>query len=368
MYRALLLTLALALGALFYWLGAGSGRYYAQAVWGHAQVMYAAQPIEKILKAPLSAQPLTPQAAHLHERLALAQQMRRYASAALALPENASYTRYADIQRPAVVWNVVAAPADSLVPKTTCFVFMGCVSYQGFYSQEQAQALAKQLQQSGWEVYVYGVPAYSTLGYLNWLGGDPLLSTFINGAEGDLAALIFHELAHQVLYVSDDSTFNESFASAVERLGVARWLARADAAPNAREHYAASQLQRARFRALNMTVRSQLTAIYAASNLSSAQKQAAKAQAMQNWRTQYAALKAAGELGAQYDAWVVGANNAYFASLATYDELVPEFEAVFAGQGQDFNQFYAQIRALAPLPKDERRAALRRLASKRAAF
>ena len=134
MYRALLLILALALGACLYWLGAGSGRYYAQAVWGHARVMYAAQPIAKILKAPASAQPLTPQVVHLQGRLALAQQMRRYASAVLALPDNASYTRYADIQRPAVVWNVVAAPADSLVPKTTCFVFMGCVSYQGFYS------------------------------------------------------------------------------------------------------------------------------------------------------------------------------------------------------------------------------------------
>ena len=368
MYRAFLLIFVLALGACLYWLGAGSGRYYAQAVWGHAQLLYAAQPIDKILNKAPSAQPLRPQVAHLQQRLALAQQMRRYASAVLALPDNASYSRYADIQRPAVVWNVVAAPADSLSPKTTCFVFMGCVSYQGFYKKEQAQALAQQLQQSGWEVYVYGVPAYSTLGYLNWLGGDPLLSTFIYGAEGDLAALIFHELAHQVLYVKDDSAFNEGFASAVERLGVARWLARADATPNAQEQYAASQLQRARFRALNMQVRGELTAIYAASNLSPPQKQAAKAQAMQDWRAQYAALKAAGELGAQYDAWVAGANNAYFAGLATYDELVPEFEAVFALQAQDFTQFYAQIRAIAPLPKDERRAALRRLASKRAAF
>ena len=368
MYRAFLLTFVLALGALFYWLGAGSGRYYAQALWGHAQVMYAAQPIDKILKTASNERPLTPEVAHLHERLALAQQMRRYASTALALPDNASYTRYADVQRPAVVWNVVAAPADSLVPKTTCFVFMGCVSYQGFYSKAQAQAWAQQLQQSGWEVYLYGVPAYSTLGYLNWLGGDPLLSTFIHGAEGDLAALIFHELAHQVLYVSDDSAFNESFASAVERLGVARWLARGAAAPNSREQYAASQLQRVRFRALNMQVRGELTAIYAASNLSPAQKQAAKTQAMQNWRAQYAGLKASGDLGTQYDAWVAGANNAYFAGLATYDELVPEFEAVFAREDQDFAKFYAQIRALAPLPKDERHAALKRLTSKRAAF
>ncbi len=368
MYRVFLLTLAVALGVCFYWLGAGSGRYYAQAVWGHARVMYAAQPIAKILKAPASAQPLTPQVAHLHERLALAQQMRRYASAVLALPDNASYTRYADIQRPAVVWNVVAAPADSLVPKTTCFLLMGCVSYQGFYSQEQAQALGQQLQQAGWDVYVYGVPAYSTLGYLNWLGGDPLLSTFIDGAEGDLAGLIFHELAHQVLYVQDDSAFNESFATAVERLGVERWLTRADAAPHAQEQYAVSQLQRKRFRALNLTVRSELTAIYAASNLNPAQKQAARAQAMHDWRTQYAALKAAGELGAQYDAWVAGANNAYFAGLATYDELVPEFEAVFAREGQDFSKFYAQIRAIAPLPKEARRAALQQLAAKPTAF
>lgn len=368
MYRAFLLFLALALGAALYWLGAGSGRYYVQAVWGHVRILAAAQPVAKLLQPPPSAPSLTPAALHLRERLALAQQMRRYASAALALPDNASYTRYADIQRSAVVWNVVAAPAVSLAPKTTCFVFMGCVSYQGFYSKAQAQAWAQQLQQSGWEVYVYGVPAYSTLGYLNWLGGDPLLSTFIHDAEGDLAALIFHELAHQVLYVSDDSTFNESFASAVERLGVARWLTRDAAAPNAREQYAASQLQRTRFRALNMQVRGELAAIYAASNLNTAQKQAAKTQAMQNWRAEYAALKASGDLDTQYDAWVAGANNAYFAGLATYDELVPDFEAVFAREDQNFAKFYAQIRALAPLPKDERRAALRRLASKRAAF
>ena len=368
MYRAFLLFLVLALGAALYWLGAGSGRYYVQAVWGHARILAAAQPVAQLLQPPASAPSLTPAARHLQERLALAQQLRLYASDVLALPRNASYTRYADIARPAVVWNVVAAPAYGLEPKSNCFLFMGCVSYQGFYAQADAQALAQQLAQAGWEVYLYGVPAYSTLGYLNWLGGDPLLSTFIQGEEGDLAALIFHELAHQVLYVSDDSTFNEGFATAVERLGVARWLARPQVSDAVRSRYASSQVQRARFRTLNLSVRRELAAIYAHADWTVAQKQAAKVQAMEQWRTHYAALQAAGQLGRQYDAWVAGANNAYFAGLATYDELVPEFEAVLEHSGQDFGQFYAQLRRIAPLPKEARRAALRQLASGPAAF
>jgi len=158
----------------------------------------------------------TPEA--LKERLRLAGRIRAFASQQLHLPDNPSYLSYANLDRPAAVWNVVAAPEWSLQPKQWCFPVAGCVSYKGYYDEAAAAQEAQQLAAQGLETAVQPVPAYSTLGWLNWAGGDPLLSTFIGYPEGELARLIFHELAHQVVYVAGDTAFNESFATAVERL------------------------------------------------------------------------------------------------------------------------------------------------------
>jgi predicted aminopeptidase len=327
--------------------------YLAQSAGGHLDLMSRARPVPQWL-----ADENTPPV--LRERLALTQRMRDWAVAELKLPDNGSYRSYADLQRNAAVWNVVAAPELSLRLKTWCFPVVGCVGYRGYFDLPRAQAEAKALQAQGLEVSVCGVPAYSTLGWINWLGGDPLLNTFIHWSEGELARLVFHELAHQVVYAEGDTVFNESFATAVERIGVQRWLAQR-ASDDARKQYAALESRREDFRGLTSRYRERLNAVYNG-DASDADKRAAKARLMGELRTEYARIKAERWGGfAGYDAWFERANNASFAVLAAYNEWVPNFERLFEREDRDFARFYAAVTRLAALPKDRRHATLRGL-------
>ena len=328
-------------------------RYYLQSVSGHLQMLQAARPVEQWLGDDTT-EPL------LKQRLALAQRIRRFAVTDLKLPDNASYQRYADLQRRAVVWNVVAAPAWSLTLKTWCFPVTGCVGYRGYFDEAEARAQALQLQKEGLEVSVYGVPAYSTLGWMNWAGGDPLLNTFIRYPEGELARMIFHELAHQVLYVPDDTLFNESFATAVERLGGERWLA-VHGSEAARQEYATLEARRHEFRALSQAMRIRLADIYKqkeALALDSQASAAIKNRAFEEFRQDYAQLKIRWGGYSGYDAWVTGANNAALGAQAAYAEQVPAFEALFERSGRDWLRFYDAVRRLAQLSAQERTQAL----------
>lgn len=356
---ALALTVLAALAGLG---GCTPVAYYAQSVQGHIALMTASRPIDDWL-----ADPATP--ADLKPRLELARRIRAFAVSDLALPDNASYHRYSDLKRRAAVWNVAAAPPDSLTLRRWCFPVVGCVGYRGYYDEAEARALAAQLEKDeGLEVRVYGVPAYSTLGWLNWAGGDPLLSTFIRYPEGELARMIFHELAHQVVYVSDDTMFNESYATAVERLGVQRWLA-TEASEAARREWAGFDQRRRDFRTLSRQTRAELAEVYAQKEALAYDPQALPAlknEAMARFRQRYAALKAewaaAGAPFDGYDPWVAQANNAFFGIQAAYDELVPGFEALFAREGGDWPRFHAAVHALAQQGRDERRAQLTALA------
>ncbi len=327
--------------------------YYWQSIKGHLAVLNAAKPVPDWLS---DAQ--TPSA--LKARLELAQRIRTYAVSELHLPSNASYTRYADIGRSAVVWNVVAAPPDSLTLKTWCYPIAGCAGYQGYYAEADARAAAEALHAQGLEVAVYGVPAYSTLGYMNWAGGDPLLSSFIYYPEGELARMLFHELAHQVVYAQDDTVFNESFATAVERIGAQTWLA-TQAGEAARQDYATYDARRQQFRQLTLAARRHLEKIYATTPADTAYA-ASKNIAMEQFRSDYAQLKSTWGGYAGYDAWVARANNASFGALAAYDELVPGFEALYAREKRAHSSawpgFYAAVKRLATLPLAERHAAL----------
>lgn len=323
--------------------------YYWQAVNGHLQVLRAAQPVADWVADPATPEPL-------RQRLLLSQSMRDFAVRELALPDNASYRRYADLGRPAVVWNVVAAPALSLELKRWCFWVAGCVGYKGYYDPSQAEALAASLRPD-WETAAYPVRAYSTLGWLNLLGGDPLLNTFIHQTEGELARLLFHELAHQVVYLSGDTAFNESFATAVERLGSGRWLDQA-ASPQARQAEAGWAQRRIDFRALSLDTRQALQTVYQDPALSDAEKHQAKAAAMAAFRARYQVLKTEWGGFSGYDHWVANANNAWFGVQAAYDQWVPAFEALFEQEGRDFARLYRAVEALAQLEKPAREARL----------
>jgi predicted aminopeptidase len=324
--------------------------YYGQQLAGHLDLLHRARPVPQWL-----ADEATP--APLRERLALAQRLRDFAVADLKLPDNASYRRYAALDRPAVVWNVVAAPELSLTLHTWCFPVMGCVGYRGYFDRALAEAEAAALRAQGLEAVVQPVPAYSTLGWSNALGGDPLLSTFIHWPEGELARLVFHELAHQVAYAADDTMFNESYATAVERLGGTRWLQQ-HGSEAARAEYARLDARRQDFRALVGGLRDELAALYASPQGADA-KRAAKAAAYARLRGDYQRVKAERWGGfAGYDAWFERANNASLGAFAAYNELVPQFERLFEREGRDFARYHAAVQRLAALPKAQRRAAL----------
>ena len=347
-------VVALAVAATCLGSGCGTLGYYGQAVGGHLGIVWRTRAVDDWV-----ADARTPAA--LRERLELSQQMRDFAVRELRLPDNRSYRGYADLKRSAAVFNVVAAPELSLTLKTWCFAFVGCVGYRGYYERAGADAQAAQLAAEGWEVSVYAVPAYSTLGKTDLLGGDPLLSTFIQWPEADLARLLFHELAHQVAYADDDTAFNESFAMAVERLGIERWLA-GHAGPEARAEYERLEARRGDFRALTRRYREALVALYA-SQIPDDDKRQRKAALLESMRAEHQRLKAERWDGfAGYDAWFERANNAALAVQAAYSDLVPQFERLHQRSGGDFRRFYDEVRALAALPKAERRAKLAALA------
>ena len=348
--------LGLALASLA---GCSSIGYYWQSTSGHLALMQAARPVGDWLQDPASTEALK-------SRLLLTQDIRRFAATELHLPDNASYQRYADLQRKAAVWNVVAAPELSLKLQQWCFPVAGCVDYKGYFDEAAAEREAAQWRAQGLDVSVYPVPAYSTLGWMNWAGGDPLLNTFIHYPEGELARLIFHELAHQVVYVAGDTTFNESFATAVERLGTTRWLA-AQASPSAQAQYAHSRQRRQQFRALTLDLQRTLRVIYAETDedaettplRSQTEQRTQKAAALSAFRQRYAELKTSWDGFAGYDAWASRTNNASLGALSAYDKLVPDFEALFEQEGRDWPRFYAAVKRIAELPNADRHAALR---------
>jgi len=325
--------------------------YYAQAIGGQLSLLSAARPVQDWVDDPATPEPL-------RQRLALATRIRAFASETLALPRNRSYTRYADIRRSSAVWNVFAAPPYSLELHTWCYPVAGCAAYRGYFAREDAQRLADQLARQGEDATVAPVPAYSTLGWLP----DPLLSTFIHWPEAELARLVFHELAHQVVYVGGDTRFNESFATCVEQAGLARWVgARQD--PELQRQYELLRLRRADVQALVAQTRARLEAVYA-SGQPPARMAEAKEAAFADLQQRYRALRDSRWGGdTRYDALFLAPwNNARIAAMAAYQDDVPAFDALLARNGGDLPRFYAAVRALADLPRAQRERQLRELA------
>jgi len=332
--------------------GCGNFFYYLQSTGGQLELMRLERPIPEMVE-----DPATPGA--LKRKLATVLEIREFAVSELRLPDNESYRVYADLKRPYVVWNVFAASEFSVQPEQWCFIMVGCVSYRGYFAKEDADRYAADLARQGYDVYVGPVPAYSTLGWFP----DPVLSTFIHYPEADIARLIFHELAHQVVYVRDDTVFNESFAVAVEQEGVRRWLARTG---DARAHAAFERRQRIRvdFARLVRQYRDRLDTLYR-SRLPPDTMRELKAATLREFEEEYRRIRDTRWDGfAGYDAWMArGLNNAQVASVSLYSQLVPGFKALMQSERGDLARFYTAVRGLAALPREERHAALARYAA-----
>lgn len=329
--------------------GCANFDYYLQSVRGQIDILRREQPITDVL-----AQAGTPDA--LRGQLAAALEIRAYASRELALPENETFRRYADLGRPFVVYTVFATPELSLEPVEWCFPFAGCVKYRGYFSRAEADRYAATLAGQGYDVFVGGVPAYSTLGWF----ADPVLNTFVAYPRPELARLIFHELAHQVVYVRDDTVFNESFAVAVEREGVRRWLAahgtEADRALSERV-----QSRRAEFARLVREYRARLATLYA-SDLPAAEQRERKSALFAELSAGYDALRTSWGMLGGADRWFgQRPNNALLASVSIYTRFVPSFEALLRRAEGDMPAFYREVKALAQLPAAEREAQLQAL-------
>lgn len=320
--------------------------YYWQAATGHLALMRKRQPVAEVLENPATDPAV-------RARLRAAGQALAFAHAELGLPDNGSYRFYADTGRASVVWNVIAAPEFSLEPRTWCFPIAGCVSYRGYFDEAKARRFAARLAAAGDDVFVGGVAAYSTLGRFE----DPLLNTMLGYEDYQLAGLIFHELAHQLVYVRDDTTFNESFASFVEQEGLRRWLvSRADQEQLRRFRRALTR--RGEVLALIGEYRERLAELYAG-DAPDELRRSAKAAILAELPAAYRRLRSAWEVPPHFDHWFEAPlNNARLAAFATYDEYVPAFRVLLDEAGGDLQAFYARVEELARLDADTRRGRL----------
>jgi predicted aminopeptidase len=327
--------------------GCASTLYLLQAADGEWHVMHDRKPIVQVIDDPDTPAPLV-------RELGEVRQARRFASQALGLPNNDSYRTYVEIDRPYVVWNVVAAPALSVVPKQWCFPVAGCVAYRGYFNERRARAFAGGLERQGYDVVVEGVPAYSTLGRLP----DPVMSTMMPYGSDELAAMIFHELAHQLLYVRNDSRFDEAFAVTVEDAGLKRWLEYRGQA----SRIAAYEKERAddqQFVQLLRGTRDRLAELYS-SPAPRAQKLRRKSEIFSGLADEIHALERRLRVRSPlYDRWIAhGLNNADLVSVGTYYDCVPGFARLLAKAGGNLPRFYAAARRLAREPKPVRDARL----------
>lgn len=324
------------------------GCYYMQAVRGQLQVMNRRQPIPEVLADAASP-------AELKRRLTIVQEARNFAVDSLLLPDNESYRSYADLGRDYVVWNVFAAPEFSLEPKTWCFPVAGCVAYRGYFAEEAARKKAKSLSDNGFDVVVGGVSAYSTLGKFS----DPVLNTMMRWTDVRLVSTIFHELAHQKLYIKGDTAFNESFATAVADIGIKRWLNEHSALSGA-EGMADDRELRQAMMVLIEAGKAELTELYA-SEIQHDLKRRRKQEILADLSASVARLIE--ERGADPGNWLsVPLNNARLASIGLYEGRQGAFQAILRNCNEDLACFYDETEELAKLDPDVRNVRMDQMA------
>jgi predicted aminopeptidase len=322
--------------------GCESVRYYSHVAYGQLHIVRLRQPIKEIISNPQTD-------SVLKQKLEQVLAIRKFAQTDLSLPVDDNYLSYVDLKRPFVVWNVGAAPEFSLTPKTWYYPIVGHASYRGYFSEDRADAFAEQLKNDGLDVYVGGVTAYSTLGWFS----DPVFNTIIRGRDDTTAALIFHELAHQILYVSDDTTFNESFATAVEQEGLRRWMVE-NGNMTGYKDYLERRQRREKFISLITKYREKLEELYR-QRLKPSDMRQRKAAVFLSLKNEYATLKSSWGGYAGYDAWFEDQlNNAKLNSIGAYYDMVPAFNRLLASENGNLEAFYEKCRILSDLPPPER--------------
>jgi predicted aminopeptidase len=320
--------------------------YYAQAVQGQAAILLGREPIQRLLADPA----LDPR---LREQLLVVESARDFAESELGLDAAGSFTTYIDPKRRHIVWNVFAAPWNSVDLISWCFPIAGCVAYRGYFSEQAAIRYANRLSTQGYDVFVGGVDAYSTLGWFK----DPLPATVLRRSDPQLAGLIFHELSHQRIYVPGDTRFNESFASFVEQQGLRLWLHRQGHPEQFAGIVAALEAQQ-RFADFVIAYREQFRQLYAAAENNSAELETQKQRLFEQMRADWQQRPDADG----YQAWFAGElNNARLATVGAYFDWVPAFEQIYADSGNNFEDFYQEAERLAMRPPQQRAAELERL-------
>ncbi|MDH5600098.1 MAG: aminopeptidase [Gammaproteobacteria bacterium] len=318
---------------------------------GHNELMEKQKPVNEIL-ANNETKP------RLRALLVSSQKIRDFASKSLHLPNNDSYRSYADLKRPFAVWNVVAANEFAVEAKKWCFLVVGCLSYRGYFSKDDALAYANELKKEGYDVYVAGANAYSTLGWFD----DPLLNTMMYKSEARRAGIIFHELAHQQVYIDNDSGFNEAFATTVEQEGVRRWLI----SRGKQESYQQYLDDKKRDMELNLLLkqtRQRLKAVYQR-KLDDEEKRAAKKIVFKQMQEKYQHLKKSWGGYNAYDKWMKQElNNAHLLLIATYHDLVPMFQTMLSKEKHDLKNFYTAVEQLGSLDKLQRTKKLNSIAT-----
>ncbi|MBW2337945.1 MAG: aminopeptidase [Deltaproteobacteria bacterium] len=327
--------------------GCQTVKYYSQAISGQHRILQSRQPISKITADPNSSE-------ILRQRLTFIMDVRAFAEDELQLPVANNYLTYVDLKRPYAAWNVTATPEFSMVPKTWCYPFVGCAAYRGYFSEADALRYADSLKNQSYDVHVGGITAYSTLGWFD----DPVLSTFIHRSKASSAALLFHELAHQVLYTPDDTTFNESFATFVEQEGLRRWQKASDNSAIYSE-YLNNYRHQQQFVRLVLEYRQKLELLYQ-TDLVPAQKRIEKASIFDDLRNEFNHLKTKQIGFAAYGDWMNRPlNNAKISGVVAYHDFVPAFSKILAGKDGNLAPFYEACRQLAQKKKDERHRILK---------
>jgi len=325
--------------------GCNSLSYYGQAISGHMDLVSRERPIDDMLKDKATTDALK-------HKLQLALDARAFASNQIGLPDNGSYKSYADLGRPYAVWNVIATPQYSIETKQWCFLVVGCLSYRGYFDQQKAQSLATDLRAQGMDVIVSGAAAYSTLGWMD----DPLLNTVVVRSDASMVGIIFHELAHQVIYVDGDSAFNEAFATAIEYEGLRRWYVMQKNEQAYVQYREKKSQQQMIYQQLEST-RTRLNAIYQQA-IPDAEKQRLKQLEFAELKAWYQNWRKAHNYGG-FDDWMSKElNNAHLALIATYQQMVPDFLSALQSVDGDMNKFYNLVKAMAPLDTNQRRKQL----------